>query len=397
MRTTRQIAILLIVALAAGAAYHWRDRLPLDRIAAATGGETAGKPGAGAPGHAGAPGMGRGGRETPVTTVGVEMEQRGDRVSAVGSGRALRSLTLAAQVSGTVREVAFEPGQHVEAGDPLVVLEHESERIAVDKATAARDQAQATVKRYELLAKSSAVSEVQLAQARTDLKVAEADLAAARHALEQRTITAPFSGIMGLTTVTVGDYLATGAKIATMDDRSSLIVEFTVPEAAAPSVRLGQPVRAALVSRPGEVYQGAISAIDSRLDPASRTLSVEAKLPNENGRLIPGSTFSVDLQIEGDTAPAVPGLSIQWDRSGAYVWRLGPDKDAERVGIAILERGDDRVLVDADLAAGDVIVYEGADQVRAGQTVKPVAGPGSDEASTKVSARNVEAANGRIE
>lgn len=397
MRTTRQLLILVVAGAVAAAGYVWRDELPLAQLSVATSSTpdqaSAPKgPGAGGPG-----GARRGGRETPVTTVAVEMERRGERVSAVGSARAIRSLTLAAQVSGVVQEIRFRPGEHVEAGEALVVLENEAERIAVAKAEAARDQTQSTVDRYERLAKSSTVSEVQLDQARTDLKVADADLAAARYALERRTIRAPFPGIMGLTTLTVGDYLATGGRIATVDDRSTLIVEFTVPEAAAPSVELGQSVRAALVSRPGEVHDGTVSAIDSRLDPASRTLSVEAEIPNAHGRLIPGSTFSVDLQTEGETAPAIPGLSIQWDRSGAYVWRVGPDLGVERVGVSILERGSSRVLVDAPLAADDVIVYEGADQVRPGQKVESVGGPGRETRPTELSARTPEADDGRIQ
>ncbi|ESR24587.1 efflux transporter, RND family, MFP subunit [Lutibaculum baratangense AMV1] len=330
-----------------------------------------------------------------MTTAEIRLGQRSDRVSAVGSGRAVRSLTVAAQVGGIVGEVAFRPGQRVEAKDPLVVLENEAERISVDRAAAARDQAKATVDRYEVLARTSAVSTAQLEQARTDLAVAEADLAAARHALEQRTIRAPFGGIMGLTTLTAGDYLATGASIATIDDRSTLVIEFTIPEAAAGSVELGQPVRAALVSRPGDVFAGTISAIDSRLDPTSRSLSVEAEVPNADGRLIPGSTFSVELRIEGGDAPAVPGLAIQWDRNGAYVWRLKPDRAVERVSIAILERGGSAVLVDAELSPGDLIVHEGGDQVRTGQTVAPV-GDAAAEQPTELSARQAGEVDGRI-
>ena len=103
------------------------------------------------------------------------------------------------------------------------------------------------------------------------------------------------------------------------------------------------------------------------------------------------------MTTEGDVAPAVPGLAIQWDRSGAYVWKVMPDSGVERVAVAIVERGNTQVLVEASLADGDVIVYEGADRVRAGQKVDALSGPMPGEAATKVSARQQEPADGVVQ
>jgi RND family efflux transporter MFP subunit len=185
------------------------------------------------------------------------------------------------------------------------------------------------------------------------------------------TIRAPFAGIIGLTNIQLGDYIAIGTPIASLDDRTSLLVEFTIPESAAPMIKTGLPIRASLVTRSGQVYQGKIDAVGTRIDPDTRTLAVRGEIPNPTLVLIPGSTFSISVNLPGDNAPMVPGLAVQWDRQGAYVWRLTADNAVERVGIAIVSRNGDRVVVDADLKAGDKVVREGGDQLRAGQTVTP--------------------------
>jgi RND family efflux transporter MFP subunit len=193
----------------------------------------------------------------------------------------------------------------------------------------------------------------------------------AREELDRMTIRAPFDGIMGLTNLQIGDYLAVGTPIASLDDRTSLLVEFTVPESVAPLIKKGLPLRASLITRSGEVHQGSIDAVGTRINPETRTLAVRGEVPNPNLALIPGSTFSISIRLEGQKAPLVPGLAVQWDRKGAYVWRMTEASAVERVDVAILARNGDQVMVDAELKAGDKVVSEGGDQLRAGQTVKP--------------------------
>jgi RND family efflux transporter MFP subunit len=177
--------------------------------------------------------------------------------------------------------------------------------------------------------------------------------------------------MMGLSSLQAGDYLAVGNPIATIDDRSTLLIEFTVPEAVATSMKIGMPVRASLVTRSGEIYEGKIQAVGTRIDPVTRTLMVRAEIPNPDLKLIPGSTFSISVQLQGDERPVVPALAIQWDRQGAYVWRVTDKNVVERVNVAILARDADRVRVDADLKAGEKVVFEGGSVLRSGQTVQP--------------------------
>ena len=293
-----------------------------------------------------------------------------ERVAAVGSGKARHQVNLTTRVAGVIDEVLFKGGDNVEAGQPLIRLNSDPEAIAVESAEAQRQQAADAVDRLKKITNS--VSRVAIADAETALKVADAELRRAREELDRMTIRAPFAGIIGLTDLEMGDYLAVGTSIATLDNRTTIIIEFTVPEAAAPSIKIGMPVRASLAARPGEIYNGKVSAVGTRIDPVTRTLAVRGEVPNPYQTLIPGSTFSVSVQLTGDESPVVPGLAIQWDRNGAYVWRLTDGNAVERVNAAILARNGDRVYIDADLKAGDRIVHEGGGFLREKQQVRQV-------------------------
>ncbi len=293
-----------------------------------------------------------------------------ERVAAVGSARARQQITLTTRVAGVIKDVSFVGGEIVEAGHPLVKLDSEPEAIAVETAEAQRLQAADTVERYKQL-NDGTVTRVARAEADTALKVADAALRKSRDELDRLTIKAPFRGIMGISNLEAGDYLAIGNPIATIDDRSTLLIEFTVPEAVASSMKIGLPVRANLITRSGEVHNGTIEAVGTRIDPVTRTLVIRAEIPNEDYKLIPGSTFSVSIQLPGQEAAVVPALAIQWDRQGAFVWRMKPDNTVERVDIAIISRTGDRVYVDADLKETDQIVHEGGGSLNPGQTVRP--------------------------
>ncbi len=305
-----------------------------------------------------------------VTLTEVAIERMNQRVAAVGSGRARQQVTLTTRVAGVIDKVQFDGGQLVEANQPLVQLDSATEQVALETAQAQRAQAADTVERYRQLNEGT-VTKVAINEANTALKVADAAMRKSQDELDRMTIKAPFKGIMGLSNLQAGDYLAVGSPIAPIDDRSTIIIEFTVPEAVASSMKAGLPVRANLITRTGEVIEGAIQAVGTRIDPVSRTLAIRGEIPNPDLKLIPGSTFSISVQLPGQDSPVVPALAIQWDRQGAFVWRVNDQNIVERVNAAILDRDGDKVYIDALLKAGDKIVKEGGSSLRAGQTVNP--------------------------
>ena len=187
--------------------------------------------------------------------------------------------------------------------------------------------------------------------------------------LKRRDIVAPIAGIAGIITVNVGDYVTSTTTIATIDDRSELLVDFWVPERFTALIEVGQPLQATAVARPGDVFEGTVAAVDNRIDEASRTLRVRARIPNEKDDLRAGMAFTVGMTFAGERHPAVDPLAIQWDSKGAYVWRI-KDGKAEKVEVRLVQRNPDAVLVQAALEEGDRVVTEGVQRVREGRGVR---------------------------
>ena len=157
--------------------------------------------------------------------------------------------------------------------------------------------------------------------------------------------------------------------MVTIDDRSTIIVEFWIPERFANQISIGQTVEATALANPGKVYKGLISGIESRIETDSRTLPVEAELDNSSDSLRPGMSFELQLSFTGQTFAAVNPLAIQWDSTGSFVWRVVDDK-AQRMPVKIIQRNPESVLIDGDIEVDDPIVIEGLMSLRPGATVR---------------------------
>lgn len=302
-----------------------------------------------------------------------------DRLTAIGTGRAVRSVVVTPFTSGRMIEVLVESGARVERGEVIAHLDSQAEQIAHDRAQVALRDAQARVERFQALRNSAAATAVQLTDAEVQLDNARLALRDAELALERRSIEAPIGGVVGILPITAGNYVTSSTEIATIDDRSEILVDFWVPERFAGMITVGSSLTAASVARPGEVFEGNVSAVDNRIETDSRTLRVQARLPNANDRLRAGMAFEVGMRFPGDTFPAVDPLAVQWGTEGAFVWVIR-DGRAERVAVRIIQRNTDSVLVDAPLTLQDAVVTEGLHAVREGAEVR-IAGRAGETAA----------------
>ena len=345
-------------------------RLGLDpaTIALLTGADPAGQAGGGRQGGGGGPG-GFGGREALVSVQPVTTARINDRITAIGDGEALRSVTVVPLASGVLTEINVRPGERVDAGTVIARLDSGSEEIARDRATLALKTARDALRRVERLFESRTASQTQLDDSRNAVATAELALREAKVDLEKRSIVAPISGRAGLVPVEKGDYVTTQTEIATLDDRSSILVDFWLPERFAPIITVGQPLSAHAVSLPGETFEGEVQAIGGRIDRASRTMQVRAQIENPEDRLRPGMSFRVEMRLPGETWPAVDPLAIQWSSAGAHVWRV-TDGKVERVMVSIIQRNSDSVLVDGPLKEGEIVVTEGLQSLRPGSAIR---------------------------
>ncbi|MFN3548076.1 MAG: efflux RND transporter periplasmic adaptor subunit [Mesorhizobium sp.] len=329
-------------------------------------------------------GGGFGGQQSSVVAQPVLELTINDRLTAIGTGRAVRSVIVTPFASGRLTEVLVESGATVEQGQVIARLDSQAEQIAYDRAQVAMQDAQARVERFQALRNSNAATAVQLTDAEVQLDNARLALRDAELALERRSIEAPIGGVVGILPITAGNYVTSQTEIATIDDRSEILVDFWVPERFASMITVGSSLTAASVARPGEVFDGNVSAVDNRIETDSRTLRVQARLPNESDRLRAGMAFEVGMRFPGDTFPAVDPLAVQWGTDGAYVWAIRGGR-AERIPVRIIQRNTDSVLVDASLTLQDTVVTEGLHAVREGAEVR-IAGRAGETAANPAAA-----------
>jgi RND family efflux transporter MFP subunit len=357
---TRQLAIwkqIIVIAVLAALAYAaWDQRARLSELAGISLSKEA-------------PEQRRGGRAddgVPVIVEPVSLDRAVDSVQAIGDGRANRSITIYPEVAGIVSEIDFEAGDRLEEGDVILKLNDQKERIAVDIAEARVAEARRKVERYNALLDRNAIAFAQVDTARTELRTAELEVEQAREALADRTIRAPFDGVVGIPQVEVGDRVTDATAITSFDDRSVILVEFEVPEIYLKRITVGQPVTATTAGLRGQTFEGRVTEINSRVDPQSRAVRLRAALDNPGEVLRGGMSFSVKLVLDGGEYPAIPELALLWERDGSHVWAV-EDGKAKKVAVTVVKRAEGRVLVAGNLAPGQLVVVEGTQRLRPGR------------------------------
>ena len=305
----------------------------------------------------------------PVTTAIVAIEPWTDLLRAVGTVQAHESVAVTAKVSETVDRVHFDSGDTVSAGAPLVTLSGRQQRAALAEAQAAASEAERLYRRQSELADQQLIARSQLDTQRATRDAARARVAQVRAQLGDRTIRAPFAGKLGLREVSPGALVTPGTVIATLDAIDRVYVDFPVPERALATLAPGQRVSGRATAYPDIEFEGAVSTVGSRIDPATRTLTVRADFPNPDHRLRPGMLVEVRLHQPERDALVVPEIAIVQVGSDAFAWRIGDGDKVERAPVTIGSRQQGQAEILSGLAAGDRIVVDGTGKLRPGSRV----------------------------
>jgi RND family efflux transporter MFP subunit len=324
-----------------------------------------------------APGSG-GAQAVLVATRPVATGTVNDQLSAIGSGEAIQSVIVMPQAVGTINEIHVASGDRVTKGQLLVRLDDDEQVILRDQAKvllrSAREKADsyATLKSFSRLE----VLDAQIAKETAQLAVTNAELA-----LKRRSVVAPIDGIVGIVAVNIGDNVTTTSNVVQLDNRTELLVDFWAPERFAVQVNVGMPVEATSASRPGKVFQGSIEAVDNRVDPASRTIRIRAKIENQEDMLRAGMSFGVTMRFPGETYASVDPLAVQWDSKGSFVWKV-VDRKSVKSRVRIIQRNPDAILVAGEVKEGDVVATEGLQRVRENGSVR-IAGEKPPEVASR--------------
>ena len=290
------------------------------------------------------------------------------QIEAVGSARAQTSAELYPDTAGQVESVNFKTGDFVRSGAPLVVLDSRQQRLAVELAQVQVREASQLLDRYRRIEDTGAISDSQIEAGETALASAQVGLQQAREDLADRTVRAPFSGHIGLTEIDRGDRIGTDTVIAQLDQRGTLFVDFSAPEAAFARLSPGTLVSVVPFSEPDRRIEARVVAVDSSVSSDQRTYIVRAAIDNSDDRLRPGMSFRVRFTGSGASRPAVPEEAIVWGGEGSYLWTVR-DGQAVRVPVTITARRDGMALVNGRLGARDLVITEGVQKVREGQRV----------------------------
>lgn len=305
----------------------------------------------------------------PVIVAAVTGRPDDVRVRAVGTGGAVRSVTVRAQVPGQVERILFDAGTVVGDGDPLVRLDDRQDQLALELAEVRLRDAERNVERLRQLRDRGSAAGVTLEDSETAAALARIERDQAASALSKRTVRAPFAGVTGLPLVDTGSRIDEQTPITSLDNRSSIRVRFDVPEEYLSRLPIGSIVEARTPAWPARSFEGTVVEIDSRIDPLSRTAPVRAEIPNAEDLLRPGMSFEVVASLPGEVRAAAPQLALQWERGGAYVWRVR-DGVAERAEVRLIGREKGLALLEGDIAPGDLVVVEGVQRLRPGRPVR---------------------------
>ncbi|MEQ9488617.1 MAG: efflux RND transporter periplasmic adaptor subunit [Alphaproteobacteria bacterium] len=289
-------------------------------------------------------------------------------VQAIGTARAVRSVMLYPDANGEIVEFPVRAEKEVGKDEIILRLDSRNGALAVQVAETRVREAESALARAEKLRQSNVNSAANVEDAAIVLERARLELNQAKVALMDRSLRAPFDGVAGIPKVEIGDRVSTDTAILTLDDRSTLIVEFDVAEKHLSRLSYDLPISAQTAAFPDQSIAGYIERIDSRVDPVSRTVLVRAAFDNRDDLLRPGMSFIVTLNLPGPMLPAVPELALQWEDGRSYIWRIA-DGIAERVNVQTRRRLNNTVLIEGDLQPGQDVVVEGVQRLRQGLAV----------------------------
>jgi membrane fusion protein, multidrug efflux system len=314
-----------------------------------------------------------------VTSIVAEREQWAATMAVIGTMEAVQGVTVSADLPGSVARINFESGQSVHAGDLLVELDTRQERAQLAALEAQRDLAKVNFARMQKLVEEGVISRQEYDQATAQQKQTEANVGEIRATIERKTIRAPFSGILGIRKVNLGQYLSAGSPVVPLQALSPIYVNFGVPQQSAAQVHVGRNLRVTSEDLAGQVFAGRVTALEAVVDEATRNVQIQATLSNPEGKLRPGMFVQVEV-VSGANRPviALPASAINYAPYGDSIFVITDLKDPKgktyrgvRQQFVKVEgsRGD-QVAVVSGVNPGDEVVTSGVFKLRNGAAVE---------------------------
>ncbi len=313
-----------------------------------------------------------------VSTISATTETWTPVIPAVGSLRASRGVDVTAQVAGQITAINFESGSPVAAGTLLVQQYAADEQARLEGLIAERKLAEINVTRARGLYAEKLISAFDRDVRETDLQRARAAEDDLRLKIAQKAIRAPFSGVLGIRQVDIGQYIEPGDPIVRLEGREKMVVDFPVPQQQLRNLRVKQPVSVQVDAWPGQPFRGAIEALEPQVDRDTRNIRVRAVVANPEDKLLPGMFARIDIELPvRDQVVTIPHAAVTHSPYGDAVFVVTPQKNAAgqaelRVTNTAVVTGatrGDQIAITSGLAAGATIVTAGQQKLRNGALV----------------------------
>jgi membrane fusion protein (multidrug efflux system) len=316
--------------------------------------------------------------EAVTTTVATEANWEGT-LHAIGTATAVEGVMVSADLPGVVASIEFESGRAVKKGAVLIRLDTSTERAQLSSAVARRDLARLDLERVQHLRDQNANSQADLDRAGAEAKQAEAAVQELEAVIQRKTIRAPFAGVLGIRKVNLGQYLAGGDPVVSLQADAPIYVDFAVPQQSVTGINRGDDVHVVKEGTSETIESGKINAINSTIDSDTRNMDVQAVFANKAGKLRPGMFCEVAIMLgESVKVVTLPVSSIAYAPYGNSVFIVedmeGPDKKKYKgVRQQFVKLGDargDQVVVLSGLNAGQEVVTSGVFKLRSGAAVQ---------------------------
>lgn len=280
-----------------------------------------------------------------------------------------QGVTIKSDIAGRITEVFFKSGTHVEKGQPIVQIFPNILQAQLKQNQANLTLTKLTYDRMADLYKRKVASGAEYDTASANYQAAQAVLDQTQAQLDQTLIKAPFSGYLGIRQINVGDYLSAGAPIVNLENTNPMFVDFTVPEVFSKEIKIGQKVDVTSQTYGKQIFTGTVTAIESLIDPNTRTLNIRATFPNENNVLIPGSFVITTVYVgEPKQLITLPQTAIVYSEQGNYVYVV-KDGKAVKTLVQLGERGDANIFITSGLTVGEEVVTAGQQRLHNGASV----------------------------
>lgn len=306
----------------------------------------------------------------PVEAIAAYEATISDSVESLGTARANESVDVTANVAETIRELNFEDGQQVEKGHVIARLSQQEEAAQLAAAEARQKENRRELDRLQTLLRNRAAAQREYDERLTLIEVTKQDIEAIRARIADRTLRAPFDGVLGIRRVSVGALVQPGDLITTIDDLSRIKLDFTVPAIYLPSILLGTPIEARAAGFGERVFRGDVESVNSRVDPVTRSVLVRALIANDDRALKPGVLMQVTLLRDAREALVIPEESTIQRGDRHFVLVVQEDGTVEERQVHIGVRQPGMVEITRGLQMGEKVITRGIGTARAGQKVE---------------------------